>query len=155
MTSQALSSHDVFSFLQPEQVSAISEMAEVITFETGETVFRRGERADFLFALLEGQVSLRIPREGGVSLQIEDLPKGALFGSCVCFDLNQYSLTAICTEDSKLLKIDAAGLKGVMDRDLSVGYPVQRMISRTYFRRYLDTMEKLQTVAESLVLHAG
>jgi len=57
-------------------------------------------------------------------------------------------------EDSKLLKINAASLKRVMDDDLAVGYPVQRMISRTYFNRYLDTMSKLQTVAESLALRA-
>ena len=93
---------------------------------------------------------LQLPRGGGVSLHIEDLHKGALFGSCVCFDLSNYSVTAVCTQDTKLLKISAKGLKKVMDDDLTVGYPVQRMISRIYFKRYLDTMQKLKIVAEAL-----
>ncbi len=56
--------------------------------------------------------------------------------------------------DAKLIKIDAETLKRVMDDDLSVGYPLQRMISKTYFKRYLDTMKKLQTIVESLSLNA-
>jgi CRP-like cAMP-binding protein len=150
MATKALTSHDVFSFLQPEQVNAVSEVAEVHAFGAGETVFNRGERADSMYAVLEGEVRLQLPREGGVSLHIEDLQKGALFGSCVCFDLSEYSLTAVCTQNTELLKISALGLKRVMEDDLAVGYPVQRMISRTYFRRYLDTMQKLKTVAEAL-----
>ena len=150
-----LSSHEVFSFLHPDQLDAVSDVAEVVSFKAGETVFRSGERADHLYAVLDGRVSLRLPREGGVSLNIEELTKGALFGSCVCFDLNQYSLSAVCTEKSELLKISAAGLKRVMDNDLAVGYPMQRMISRTYFTRYLDTMKKLRSIAESIAITAG
>ena len=154
MTAQPLSSHDVFSFLQPEQVHAISNVSEVISIDAGETVFRTGDDAEFLYALLEGKVSLQLPREGGVSLHIEDPPTGALFGSCLCFDLKQYALTATCSEDSRLLKISANSLKRVMDNDLTVGYPVQRMISRTYFNRYLETMRKLQAMVLSLPIES-
>jgi len=150
--SNVLSSHEVFGFLHPDQLDAVSDVAEVVSFEAGDTVFRSGERADHLYAVLDGRVSLRLPRESGVSLAIEELERGALFGSCVCFDLNEYSLTAVCTESCELLKISAAGLKHVMDNDLAVGYPMQRMISRTYFTRYLDTMRKLRTIAEAIAI---
>jgi CRP-like cAMP-binding protein len=155
MTVQALSSHDVFSFLQPEQLNAISEVSEVVTLSAGETVFRSGDRAQYLYAVLDGVVSLRLPREGNISLLIEELGKGTLFGSCVCFDLAEYTLTAVCATDAQLLRISAEGLKRVMDEDLATGYPVQRLIARTYFKRYVDTMKRLQTVAESLALNAG
>lgn len=155
MDTDTLTSHDVFNFLQPRQVDTVSDAAERVTFRAGDTVFRKGEKADCLYAVLSGGVSLRLPREEGVSLNIEDLAGGALFGSCICFELKEYSLNAVCTEDSTLLKIEASTLKSVMDADLTVGYPVQRMISRTYFKRYLDTMKKLQSIASSLALRAG
>lgn len=119
-----------------------------------DTVFQSGDRADYLYAVLEGVVSLRLPRQGNISLLIEDLGTGALFGSCVCFELTGYTLTAVCAKDTQLLKISAEGLKRVMDEDLATGYPVQRLIARTYFNRYVDTMKRLQTVAESLALSA-
>jgi len=155
MITEALSSHEVFSFLQPQQVRAVSDVSEVISRMDGETVFRSGEPASFLYAVLEGQVSLDLPRDDGVSLHIEDISTGALFGSCMCFDIDTYTLTATSAADTKLLKISADQLIRVMNEDTVTGYHMQRMISRTYFKRYLDTMKKLRTIAESLALRAG
>ena len=68
-----------------------------------------------------------------------------MFGSCICFQLIDYSLNAQCTADSKLLKIESATLKELMDRDLLLGYTIQTQVSRIYFNRYIDTMKKLQS----------
>lgn len=155
MTTEALTSHAVFSSLRPQQVKAISDVSEVVSFAEDDTVFRSGEPASFLYAVLQGQVSLALPRADGVSLHIEDLPPGALFGSCICFDLRTYTLTATAATDARLLRISADQLGKVMDDDPLTGYHIQRMISRTYFERYLDTMEKLQNIAEALALKAG
>jgi CRP-like cAMP-binding protein len=155
MNTETLSSHEVFGYLQPEQVDAISDVSEVISLQDGEVVFCSGEAADYLYAVLDGQVSLELPRGGGVSLHIEDLARGALFGSCVCFDLRKYTMTARCAGSAELLRISADKLKQVMEEDPATGYQVQRMISRTYFKRYLGTMGKLQTVAEALAVRVG
>jgi CRP-like cAMP-binding protein len=154
MIGERLSSHDVFKLLHPEQVDAISEAVEEVSFKAGDTVYRQGEKADYLYAVLEGQVALRLPREGGVSIHIEELTEGALFGSCVCFSLEEYALMAQCTEDAKLLKIHAQTLKEVMDQDLTMGYAIQSHISQVYFKRYLETMKKLQAIVQAIPLEA-
>ena len=112
---QVLSSHDVFSFLRPQQVNKVSEVSDVISIKAGDHVFQQGEPSDFLFAVLEGTVRLQLPRGNEADLKIEDLSKGTLFGSCMCFDRKTYSLTAVALGDAKVLKIDAAGFKKVMD----------------------------------------
>ena len=154
MTAEPLSSHEVFQFLRPEQVEAISNNAEEISFKAGQFVYRQGDKAEHVFAVLEGQVALRLPRKGGVSLLIEEVTKGALFGSCICLQLAEYSLSAQCTEDSKLLSINSATLMTLMDQDLTMGYAVQTLISRTYFQRYVDTMKKLQAIVQAIPLEA-
>jgi len=83
MTEKQLSSHEVFKFLRPEQVNAISVNAEEISIKSGGAVYHQGEKAEYLYALLSGQVALRLTKEEGVSLLIEELTDGALFGSCV------------------------------------------------------------------------
>ena len=75
-----------------------------------------------------------------------------MFGSCVCFQLVDYSLDARCTSDSRLLKIESATLKELMDSDLVLGYTIQTQISRIYFHRYIDTMKKLQSIVLNLPL---
>ena len=123
-----------------------------MTFRAGDTIYRKDARADYFYVVLDGQVSLRLPGQSGVSIQIDELTKGAMFGSCVCFQLVNYSLNAQCTSDSRLLKIESATLKDLMDSDLVMGYTIQTQISRIYFNRYIDTMKKLQAIVLNLPL---
>ena len=154
MQTEQLASHEIFQMLRPEQVNVISSAAEEIHLRSGDTVFRRGEPADYFFAVLDGQVALRLEQAGGVSVLIDEATAGAIFGSCVCLQIDTYTLSAHCTADTRLLKIRAATLKKLMDEDLVMGYAVQTMISRAYFKRYVDTMRKLQAIIRSIPLEA-
>ncbi|MCU0305261.1 MAG: cyclic nucleotide-binding domain-containing protein [Thermoanaerobaculales bacterium] len=155
MSVERLEGHEVFQFLRPEQLETISDVAEIVELEAGDVVYRKSTRADHFYVLLEGQVALRLPGKAGVSLQVEELTPGAMFGSCVCFKLTDYSLEARCTTDSKLLKIESATLRKLMDRDLVLGYTIQTQISRIYFHRYLDAMKKLQAIVLNLPLETA
>ena len=152
MIPDRLNKNEVFQFLRPEQVRAVSDVAQVVEFDAGETIYERGTPADHFYVVLDGQVSLRLPGTSGVSIQIEELTEGAVFGSCICFQLVEYSLNAQCTRDSKLLKIESATLKELMDNDLMMGYTLQTQISRIYFNRYIQTMKKLQSIVMNLPL---
>lgn len=155
MEASHLRSQETFRLLRPEQLDAISSVAEEVSLRTGDVVFRRGEPAKDFYVVLEGQVALRLPRPDGVSVLIDDVQQGAIFGSCLCFQLDEYTLSASCTRDSRLLKIDAATLKRLMDEDLFLGNAIQTLISRIYFKRYIDTMSKLQWVIQSIPLEVA
>lgn len=152
MIPDRLDKNEVFQFLRPDQVRAISDVATVVDFKAGETIYEKGAKADHFYVVLDGQVSLRLPGQSGVSVQIDELTEGAVFGSCVCFQLVDYSLNAQCTRDSKVLKIESATLKELMDEDLLMGYTIQTQISRIYFNRYIQTMKKLQSIVMNLPL---
>ena len=151
---ERLSAQEVFNFLRPEQVNAISEASEKISCAAGDTVYEKGGQADHFYTILKGQVALRLPGKGGVSIVIDQLSKGAMFGSCVCFYRDSYALTAQCTEDSELLKIESAALKSLMDEDLMMGYGLQTRISEIYFNRYIETMMKLQAIVMNMPVEA-
>jgi CRP-like cAMP-binding protein len=155
MATTQIAGHEIFQMLRPEQVSSLSAAAEEITLHSRDLVFRQGEPADYLYVVLEGQVSLRLGDPHGVSVLIDDVGPGSLFGSCVCLQISSYTLSASCSTDSKLLKINASTLKKLMDDDLMLGYSIQTMISRAYFTRYVDTMRKLQAIVQSLPLEVA
>ncbi len=149
---ERLVAHDVFSFLRPEQVDAISERAERVRFAADAIVYERGEKADHIYTVLDGGVTLRLPGAAGFSVVIDQLGRGDMFGSCVCFQRDAYALTAQCAMDSELLRIESAALRDLMDRDLPMGYALQTRISAIYFGRYIETMRKLQAITMSLPL---
>jgi CRP-like cAMP-binding protein len=152
MAVQTLGAHEIFSYLSPNQVDAISDASEVISRSAGDTVYYQGASATHLYVLLHGQVALRLPGRGGVSLLVEQIGEGALFGSCVCFDIDAYSLTAQCVTETQLLRIEAATLRRMMENDLTMGFALQRHITNVYFKRYLETMKKLQSIVLSMPL---
>jgi|GEM_PF-668066 len=130
MIAEKLKKQDVFELLRPEQVNLLSETAEVVRFKAGEMVYSQGTRADRFYIVLKGQVSLRLPGEKtGVSVLIDELTKGEMFGCCVCTALDAYLLNAQCTADSELLVLSISALKGIMDDDLRIGYAIQSGIS--------------------------
>jgi len=154
MQNARLESHEIFQLLRPEQVNALSAAAEDISLSAGDTVFRRGEPSEDFYVVLKGQVALRLPRPDGVSVLIDEVTEGAIFGSCVCFQIDKYTLSATCSKDSRILKIKAATLKKLMDDDPIMGYAIQTLVSRVYFKRYIDTMRKLQSIVQSIPLEA-
>jgi hypothetical protein len=89
-----------------------------------------------------------------VGLTIDEVSRGAVFGSCICFQIETYTLDARCSADSKLLKIRASTLKRLMDEDPVMGYSLQTFISRIYFKRYIDTTQKLQAVFHTMPIEA-
>jgi CRP-like cAMP-binding protein len=151
---ERLIAQEVFEFLRPEQVHALSEASEKISCRAGETVYERGAKADHFFTLLKGEVALRLPGKGGVSIVIDQLTKGAMFGSCVCFNRDSYSLTAQCSEDTELLRTKSSVLKSLMDSDPRMGYSLQTRISEIYFNRYNETMKKLQAIVMNIPIEA-
>jgi CRP-like cAMP-binding protein len=154
MADERLTGHDLFQALRPEQLRAISDAAEEISLAAGESVFQRGDRAEHLFVVLEGHVALRLPSREGISTLIDEVDRGTVFGSCVCVQLETYRLNARCTEDCKLLKVRAATLKKLLDDDPVLGYEVQKLISRVYFKRYVDTAHKLQAIIQAMPVEA-
>ena len=151
---ERLVAQDVFGFLRPEQVDAISERAERVWFSAGATVYERGASADHVYTVIAGEVTLRLPAQGGFSVVIDQLGPGDMFGSCACLQRDAYALTAQCTKDSELLKIESNALKSLMERDLVMGYALQTRISQIYFGRYVETMRKLQAITMSLPLES-
>jgi CRP-like cAMP-binding protein len=147
---ERLESHELFSFLRPDQVNAISEVAKVVRFRAGDTVYSQGERADHIYVVLEGEVLLRLPGKGGVSIPIDQVVAGVMFGACKCFETETYSTTAQCTQDSRIMKFEALVFDRLLEDDMRMGYAMQRRMAGVYFKRYLETMRKLQSIVMNL-----
>jgi CRP-like cAMP-binding protein len=155
MVIERLGRQEIFEFLRPEQVDALSNAAELIKFKAGDTVYQKGDEAKHFFIVLNGQVALRLPGKESVSIPIDQLSGGTMFGSCVSAAMGSYSLTAQCTEDSELLKIGAVSLKNLLDDDPRMGYAIQSKISEIYFNRYIETMKKLQSIVMNIPIESA
>lgn len=176
MATSQLPKHDIFHYLRPEQINSIENISETIDRHAGDLVYTRGEKARYLYALLDGHVELLLPGKEGIAVLIESLnrdaifgtsasfaprawwfidhrnPNDAIFGTKTSFEPGTYTLTARCTADSKILKIDTSALRQLLEEDCRMGYAIQRHISDLYFKRFVETMNKLQAIVMNLPL---
>jgi CRP-like cAMP-binding protein len=144
MKIESLEKHHIFDFLTPEQIDALSNASRVIKLKPGETVYRRGEKTEYFYVVLDGLIQLRLSENGSASILIDELTPGAMFGSCISPVFSAYFCTAQCAKESELLQIRNSRLKEILDQDCCLGYAIQSKISQIYFKRYMDTMKKLQ-----------
>ena len=139
-------SEELFQFLRPEQVVGLNKAAEPVSFKPGELVYERGSPATYMYVVITGKIALHVPGDDGLNVLVNEVGTGQLFGVCVCLGVERYTTTAKCSEDSWLLRIEAAVLKQLMDRDVEIGYALQTEIARIYFGRYVDAMRRLSGV---------
>jgi CRP-like cAMP-binding protein len=150
MATSQLLAQDVFSYLTPEQINTIHDASEIVERKAGEVVFAHGEAAQSVYIVLEGEVALRLAAQKGLSLLIESLGSGAIFGVSGVFGPGQYMCSAQCIANSKILRIESAALQRLTDADCRMGYALQTRISELYFKRYIETMRKLQAIVTSI-----
>lgn len=150
--SGTITQKDLFGVLTPDYVHAISDVAEKVKIKAGEIVYRKGDPAKFFYIVQKGEVALRLPGTEDVSVQIAQLSRGAVFGSCFAFSRASYAVTAQATAPTDLLKIENKVLKQMMERDPRMGFILQAHLCEVYFGRYLDTMKKLQAIVMNLPL---
>ena len=100
----------------------ISEMARssvVLDYRRRRFVYRAGEPADCLYAIIHGRVKLcRIEQDTGREAVIDILPEGSLFGESALYSTaGQRANSAVAYENSRLLRIQVADFKRGMAED--------------------------------------
>ena len=154
MPIEKLRKHELFGLLSSDEIKRLSTSSGLMTLKDGERIYYEGIPASHIFVLLKGRVELKRPTRGGPSLLIDDLIPENIFGVSSLLGAERYLLNAECAEDSEVLKIEGRALRLIFDQNPVVGYAMQRRVSQIFFRRYVNVMERLQSVVQQIPIRA-
>ncbi len=152
MVADELGRHELFELLNPKEMETLSNASGVVKLIKGQRICREGAPATHLFILLKGRAELRRPTGVGLGLLVDELAGGSIIGVSAVMGTERYVLNATCLEDSEVLKVEGAVLRRLLEENSLVGYAIQRRISQIFFKRYVDAMERLQTVVRAMPL---
>ncbi|UCG81496.1 MAG: cyclic nucleotide-binding domain-containing protein [Desulfobacterales bacterium] len=139
-TVSELKKASLFESLSDDELEAIIQLGQEESFEPHENIFNHGQKAKTLYVLLDGSVSLRIKAEVGIDLMAETMEKkGSVVGTPALVKPYIHNVTAKCTKSTKVLAIDAVGLRKIMRRHPSIGFEVMTQLARLYFSRLNST----------------
>jgi CRP/FNR family cyclic AMP-dependent transcriptional regulator len=110
---------DFGSSLNESLVSDLSNSSVILDFRRRRFVYRAGEPADCLYAIINGRVKLcRIETDTSREAVIDILPEGSLFGESALYSTaGQRANSAVAYENSRLLRIHVADFKRGMAED--------------------------------------
>lgn len=148
---------ELFSVFSDEQLDELSQITVEKSFKKGDRVYQKGERADEMFVVLKGLVSLREINPGDeVGIAFEKRERGEFFGAACFMRPQEYTLTAVCLQDTRVLAFDADRLSDLCEQDAGLGYKFMKKIAQIYFERYkvakrqIHQMVKAPTIITAL-----
>jgi CRP-like cAMP-binding protein len=148
---------EVFSVFSEKQLKELAQITETKKFKAQSHVYEHGDRARFLFVVVKGLVSLREIKPGDqVGIGFEMRERGEIFGAACFMRPQNYTLTAVCLEDTELMAMDADKLFDHCQKDPEMGYKFMTKVAQLYFDRYkvakrqLHEMVKTPTIISAL-----
>jgi CRP/FNR family cyclic AMP-dependent transcriptional regulator len=127
----------LFAGLEPAAFKDIAMISEEVQCKEGCWIFRESDDADALYIIQSGQVDLKfiLDEAGGKYVDITRLGEGSVIGWSSLIEPCAYTLSAMAASDVKLVKIDAAGLSGMMGADATLGYTLMKQLAQALGER--------------------
>jgi len=148
-----LKGHELFQSLSFEDVDKISNFSGVKDLRKDEAVFTSDGLGSHFFVLLEGSVNLRLPADAHeASLVVGRMEKGDIFGLAPLLGAGRHTTTAQCAEPCKVLSIEAAPLRALLERNSLVGLHIMEVAGQAYFTRYVETLKRVQKVINEIAV---
>ena len=147
---------NIFSTFSEEELGELLKLTEKKTYEKGANVYARGDKADRIYVVTKGMVSLRRIDPGeDVGISFEKRQAGEFFGAACFMEPREYTLTAVCLEDAEVLAIDAGKLFQLCENNFEIGYKFIKEVARIYFERYKIAKNQIhQMVKEPTIITA-
>lgn len=129
-----------FVDLNQSQLDCLSSISTITELNAGETLFNEGDREDYLYVLLEGQVVLEIevPTRGQVPIYTAEVLDTIGWSSMTPI-IRQRTASVRATKPSVLLGFNSKLLEQMCEEDHDLGYVIMRRLANVVANRLLTT----------------
>jgi len=152
-----------FNEVSPETMEVIGQKGELLEFGPDDVIFHIDEPAEHLYGLVEGEVDLSIVFKDKVlkteieyeeaiqarmvdeekSIVIDTVLPNQIFGWASIVGPGRRTVTARCTEPTKVIALAAKDLKQMFAEDHFLGYVVMKKLGDIIARRLKNRTDKL------------
>jgi len=146
-----LRSCEFFELLQARELSEISKLGQMMTYQNGEYVFRQGDYGEHIYIIVDGQIYLERTVDLGKhkgNVVIEILGRGRVLGCwSTLLDLPHILMSsAVCQKPTKVVSIKGADLRRMMIGNTELGFNLMERLCfllRDRIQAAYGAMEKI------------
>jgi len=150
VTPELLKGMNLFEFLKVEELKDIAPLAKIEEFESGDYVFKEGDKAEKIYLVLEGRVAVEIEVGPGKRMVVYTETKGKMFGYPSLVKPHVFTTYARCLDKVKLITIKAEDLvEKIFKKDCRRGYLVMNKLAEIIAQKLKETRMQLISLAHS------
>ena len=143
MQTADLKKHPFATLFTEGQIEKLLPLARWVEYQPGEALLREGSDCDQFYLLVEGLVSIDLDLPGGGSRRLQTEGAGTEIGWSWLFPPYEATFDIRAVEPSKLIALDAAKLRNMMDTDQDFGNRVLKGMLKTFVGRLGQTRLQL------------
>ena len=148
VTPEILKGMNLFEFLKLEELKDIAALARIEEFSSGDFIFKEGDKAEKIYLVLEGRVTVEIEIGPNKRVAVYTETKGKMFGYHSLVKPHSFSTYARCLDKVKLVTIRADELiEKVFKADCRRGYLVMNKLAEIIGMKLKETRMQLLSLA--------
>ena len=126
-----------------EETQILYPILDDIPFQAHQTVFEQGVQADYLYFVIDGEVSIRFKPEDGPTLVVADVKEGGVFGWSSALGSAYYTSSAICVKCGTFIRIAGEDLKALCQEHPDTGILILNRLAGVIAQRLRGTHEQV------------
>jgi CRP/FNR family transcriptional regulator, cyclic AMP receptor protein len=135
VTSEDLRNIGLFGALNESVLTHLANVLRVSTPSAGDVVFREGDEARDMYAVIEGEMEVLKSSKRGIEVRVAVLGPGDWFGEMSILDVQPRSATVRALAPSRLLRITASDLDALYRQDMKSYALIVLNLARELSRR--------------------
>lgn len=149
-----LREYHIFEYLSDTELDSIASITQPREYEAGAIIFSEKSSAEELYLVEKGKVAIQMQLPSSQpqlskKVTVDVVTSKEVFGWSVLVTPYRYTMTAVCLESTKVLAIDGAKLRALIQSNHRIGYEVLSQIIKVVASRLDETRHVL--VSERLV----
>ena len=137
----------IFEGMDNSQRTLLRKLFIICHCTDDEIVFEQGERADYLYVVVKGEVAVRFKPDDGPELVVSRIKEGEVFGWSAAFGSGRYTSGAVCTAAAILLRVRGSDLKMLREKHPETGILILERLAVNIARRMENSQDHSQVVA--------
>jgi CRP-like cAMP-binding protein len=136
----------IFKELNADQIKLLEPLFEKFSCSPGTVIFQQGEKARFLYLLIDGKVDMSFKPYDGIPITISHVGKGGLFGWSAVVGSDTYTSSAVAIEAVESFRVHGSDLRRFCREHPEAGREILERLADGVSLRWKDAHKQVQSI---------
>jgi CRP-like cAMP-binding protein len=132
--------------LNPDQIKLLEPLFEKFSCSPGTVIFQQGEKAEFLYLLIDGKVDMSFKPYDGIPITVSHVGKGGLFGWSAVVGSDTYTSSAVAIETVAAFRVHGSDLRRFCREHPEAGKEILERLADGVSLRWKDAHKQVQSI---------